>query len=445
MSRTRETTETAESRRPVGGLQLLALGVNGIVGVGIFFAPADIARQAPGGASVLVFVATALALSPVALAFATLGRRFGEDGGPVVYARAAFGALPSFLVGWVAYVSAIASAAAVMSALTISVAPGIGVETPLGLRAIAGGLVTALALVCATGIVVSARAWTTLTVLKLMPLVALVVASLLQGLPAAPAAPMPAAADPTSGSWLSAALTATFAFIGFEIVPVIAGQVRSPSRVVPAATLGSLALASVLYVALQAACVAALPGLAASPAPLAEAAAIYGGPWLGRLVVAGTSVSALGIALGMMVTTPRYLSVLASGESLAGLDRMNDRGVPTRALFVTWLLVMALVQARTRGELFALSAFAVLAQFVVTAASLAALAHRRERGLSPRHGWISIPAAAVGLTISAGATSREFLTAGGAILLGLALLWISRLGRGLPLKENGAKTSEEAR
>ena len=47
----------------------------------------------------------------MALTFATLGRRFDEDGGPVVFARAAFGDRVSFVVGWVAYVSALLSAA----------------------------------------------------------------------------------------------------------------------------------------------------------------------------------------------------------------------------------------------------------------------------------------------------------------------------------------------
>src|SRR5512147_279266 len=92
--------------RPVGALQLLALGVNGIVGVGIFFVPAAVAARAPGLGTVMVFVCTGLALLPAAACFAALGRRFDEDGGPVVFARAAFGPRVSFLVGWIAYVSA---------------------------------------------------------------------------------------------------------------------------------------------------------------------------------------------------------------------------------------------------------------------------------------------------------------------------------------------------
>ncbi|HKC13668.1 MAG TPA: amino acid permease, partial [Vicinamibacteria bacterium] len=140
-------TPNLKEKRPVGALQLLALGVNGIVGVGIFFAPATVAGLAPGRAGVLVFAVTGLALLPVALAFAVLGRRFDEDGGPVVFARAAFGDFASFLVGWVAYVSAFLSASAVMVGLTNATAPSLGLTSPLALRLSATALVTILALV----------------------------------------------------------------------------------------------------------------------------------------------------------------------------------------------------------------------------------------------------------------------------------------------------------
>lgn len=413
--------------RPVGGLQLLALGVNGIVGVGIFFAPADVASRAPGSASVLVFGATALALLPVALAFAVLGRRFGEDGGPVVFARAAFGELPSFFVGWIAYVSAIASASAVMVGLTAAAGPALGLAPGIEQRLGASALVTGLALLCATGLRISASTWTALTALKLVPLLALVAAYLLNDSPGV------ASQAPTGEiDWLPAALTATFAYQGFEIVPVLAGQARASERSVPFATLGSLAFAGVLYVILQNACVDALPNLAASGAPLAQAGTAYGGALLGRLVAAGTSVSALGIAFGMMVTTPHYLAALARGSFVTlGFERLTEKGVPRRALGLTWLLVLLVVQTGTRAQLFALSGVAVLMQFVVTAAALAALARRRERGLTPRHAWIALPAIVVGVAIAAGgASAREALAAMVALLLGLALrVSMRRLGQ----------------
>jgi amino acid transporter len=282
----------------------------------------------------------------------------------------------------------------------------------------ATALVTVLALVCASGLRISARAWTVLTALKLVPLLALVAAWGAAGFPG----PAITAAPAPPPDWLRAALLATFAYQGFEIVPVIAGHVRAPERAVPLATVGSLGVAAVLYFLLQAAALSALPDLASSSAPLAEAAGRLGGPVLGALLGVGTSISALGIALGMVAATPHYLAATARGGTLPfGLDAFDGRAVPRRALFVTWLLVGLLVQAGTRAELFALSSAAVLTQYVVTAASLFALARRRERGLGPRHALLALPAALVGLSLVAGASRREALIAGGAVMVGLAL------------------------
>jgi len=405
--------------RPVGPLQLLALGVNGIVGVGIFFVPATVAAGAPGLGAVLVFLATGLALLPAAFAFAILGRRFDEDGGPVVFARAAFGPGVAFLVGWVAYVSGFFSLSAVVVGLVNATAPAFGVTGTAERRAAAVLLVLVLALVVASGLRLSARLWTSLTVLKLVPLTLLLAAFALAftSLPA-PAPPL------VSRSWLTAGLAVMFSYQGFEVVPVIAGQVRSSSRAIPFATVGSLLLAIGLYGALALACVLALPALASKAAPLADAAGVLGGSALARLVAAGTSVSALGIAFAMTVTTPRYLSSLAAGEHhLLDLDRYSSRGVPLRALAVTAVVAAGLVGAQELGELFALSSIAVLMQYGVSAAALLVLARRRERGLVPRDAWPALPTLLVGVVLVwFGATLREAATALGAVAVGLLLL-----------------------
>jgi amino acid transporter len=411
--------------RAVGPLHLLALGINGIVGVGIFFAPADIAARAPG-AGTAVFAVTALLLVPVALAFAVLGGRFDEDGGPVVFARDAFGALPAFVVGWIAFVSAIASTAAVTVGLTAAVAPMIGVAGGAGQRVAATLLAAVLALICASGLRPSARTWTALTLLKLAPLVALALVYLAGPTPPPAAMVAPATVAGSRASWQSAALVATFAYQGFEIVPVLAGRARRPSVAVPFATIGSLAVAAMLYVALQAACAASLPDLAASRAPLVDSALVLGGPGLAALVGAGTSLSALGIAFGMMAATPFYLAALARVDRLGlGLDAVGGRGVARRALLVTWALVTLLIQAGGRGELFALSSIAVLSQYIVTAAALLALALRARRGLGRRHAALAVPAGTVALALVAGASAREAAVAAAALAGGLALRWLA--------------------
>jgi amino acid transporter len=372
---------------------------------------------------VAVFALVGLALLPAALTFATLGRRFDEDGGPVVFARAAFGDRVSFLVGWVAYVSALFSASAVVVGLTRASLPAFGISGGLAARLAPAVLVTVLAAVVASGLRLSARVWTGLTVLKLLPLVLLVFAFALAW------ARFPAPPPATVGAgWLRAALTAVFACQGFEIVPVIAGQVRASSRAVPLATVGSLLLSIALYLALVLACVTVLPALSSSPAPLADAAGVLGGVSLAWLVSVGTSVSALGIAFGMMVTTPHYLSSLAAGErELFALDRVSEKGVPMRGLAVTWLVVAVTVSLGELGELFALSSIAVLMQFGVSAAALLFLARRHQRGLAPRDAWSALPTLAVAVALVAfGATAREALVALAAVLVGLGLLRAAR-------------------
>lgn len=419
---------TALHRRPLGFWSLLALGINGVVGVGIFFVPADLARQAPGSQSVVVMALTALLLVPVALSFSTLGGCFDEDGGPVVYARAAFGERAAFAVGWVAYISALASSAAVLVGLTHAVGPSIGVSSAWAERAVASLLCTALTALCALGVSISARVWNILTVLKLLPLLALVGASLL--LP--PSTPMWTVAQPSAslGALASAGLLATFSFQGFEIVPLVAGQSESGKRVVPLAVLGALLVPALLYVLLQRACVVAVPALGQSEAPLVDAARALGGERFGQLIALGTSVSALGIAVGMLAMTPRYLSSLAAGGSLGfSLETLSAGGVPQRAMLVTWGLVLLLIQLGGRAELFALSSVAVLSQYVVTAVALWALASRGVGGLSRPMRWVAVPAVAVGLALSSGASRRELVVALGALALGFALRALAVRGR----------------
>ncbi len=401
---------TAQTKS-LGTLALLALGVNGIVGVGIFFAPADIAQLAPGGASVTVVAATGIALVPVAVAVATLGSRFEADGGPVLYARHAFGDSAGFVVGWLAYVSSLFSTAAIVAGLTRALMPAV-YRNPLGVRGAALFVLSAVTLACIAGLRFSARAWTTLTLLKLLPLVGLIAAAAI--VRASPVgATLPVTGDV---SWLRAALLTTFVYQGFEVVPVIAGHAKTPTRTIPIAVLGSLALATLLYIAVQRAAVVAVPGLATSAAPLVDAAFVYGGHRFAEVLRVGASVSALGIALGMMVTTPRYLAALARGTRFSG---MSEAGVPRAALLVTFLLVGAIVSLGDLAELFVLSSLAVVTQYLLVALALARIGWRRELGLSPARAWSAAPTIVVSVALLTAARGREWIVAAGFLAVGL--------------------------
>lgn len=410
-----------EPRRKVLGFwSLLTLGINGIVGVGIFLAPSQLAAAVPGPASALAFVLTGFLLLPVAWTYGRLGSAYPEDGGPYVWARVALGERFAFGVGFVAFASAALSTAAVVSALGQYLAPELGFATAWSRWAFQIGAALLLSSITLLGLRLSAGVWSALTVLKLLPLAVLAWAGAAQLFGHAPVGQ---AGWSGSGSGLGrAALLAVFPLQGFEIVAVPAGEVQGGRRTVLGATLLSLGFAVGLYVLVQLACVYALPNLAASAAPVVEAGAGYT-HGVGRgLFAAGANISAVGIAFGMFAMTPRYLAALGT-ESLLGTQLSRERrGVPTRSLLVTTLAVLVLVSSSTLSGLFVLSSLAVLLQYAVSATALFRLAARGERGLS-RLDLCLAPCSLLAIFVLAtAALAVELLTLAGILAVGFLLL-----------------------
>ncbi len=410
-----------QQARTLGFLSLLALGINGIVGVGIFFVPSKLAIEVAGSAGIVVYLLTALGLLPVAHAFAVLGGRFEEDGGPYVWARAASGPRVAFAVGWLVYVSALFSAAAVISGLSGHLASSWGLPEPWGTKGLAAACLAVLGGVAALGLRPSAVAWNLVTVLKLIPL--LLIAVLFAVAPA----PAPQSAGASGLGWGSlsrGALIVVFALQGFEIVPVPAGKARHGRWAVPAATVTCLLLVAGLYAILHWACVAALPALGQSTTPLVDAARAYGGDAMAGLVSVGTGVSAVGIAFGMMAMTPRYLSVLGRREGFGTWVGVEDAKshVPRRALAITLACVLTLVMWGKLRDLFVLSSVAVLTQYAAVVASLAVLGWRGAAGLRRRQLW-SVPLALGAIAaLGQAAEFHELLLTAGVTSIGLIIL-----------------------
>jgi APA family basic amino acid/polyamine antiporter len=422
---------TQAASRPLGPSALLALGINGVVGVGIFFVPASVAAQVPGAWGAGVYALTALFCVPIALSFARLGPRFDEDGGPYVYARAAFGPRAAFVMGWLTYVSAVLSTSAVIRGLSEAVTANASV--PGAHRIVASFTVVALTLLVAVGLRVTAWAWTVITVAKLAPLLVLLVVWILWTSPTPALVEAPPALIPSDPSvLLRGGLIVLFALQGFEIIAVPAHHVRSRAWIA-IATMVVLVVASVMYVGLHLACVQALPELSTSKAPMVDAARVLGGSTLAWTIYVGTSVSAAGIALGMVAMSPRYLSTLGREDGLgAWLGCTNERGVPLRALLLTSAAVLVLVQLGRLDQLFAMSSIAVLAQYGSTSASLVWMGVKRQLGLGNADVVVGIVAIGAVLVVMTGATFWEVGRAVAVVVLGslikLAVGWWRRRG-----------------
>ena len=225
---------------------MLCLGVNAIVGSGIYAFPGLLAEQL-GPISFLAFGLCGLLSAVIALCFAEAAGMFERSGGPYLYAQAALGRHLGYLVGWTCWVAAVMSWAAVACAI----APYLGhLWAPLG--SASGSVVSAVGITVALGVInylgVKPGAYTMdlLTVAKLLPLLVLVTAGFVLG-----EAPQGSLAPHGFGPLPSAAFTAFFAFQGFEVVAVPAGETARPRRNIPIAVLGSLLGATLLYMVIQ--------------------------------------------------------------------------------------------------------------------------------------------------------------------------------------------------
>ena len=369
---------TVGLHRGLGPADVIALTLNTIVGAGIFGLPSAL-HAAAGGYSLYVLGAAFVLIATVAVCAAEVGSRFEATGGPVLYAREALGPLGAFTVGWLLYLTRIATSGAIIVVMLDYAAALWPALVDPAFRAIA--ITLFLALVAAMnlrGVVQGAALGNVLVVLKLAPLFLLAPMGLaLGGWPAAGSAPAPQLS--TLGP---AFLLAFFACMGFEQATIVAGELRRPRRDLPLGMLGGFLLAGSLYALLLLACQSVVPALADTKRPIAELAlAVFGAA--GATVVAITAVlSCAGNLSTSILVTPRVLFALAEqGEIPSVLARVSGgTRVPAMAIALTAGVICALTLT---GTFVYLATIAVIARMLMYASICVALLVLRRRGPAP--------------------------------------------------------------
>src|SRR5262245_4931443 len=194
-------------RRSLSRFDVTCLGLNAIVGSGVFALPDDLYREM-GAASPIVFILLAIGLLPVALCFAEAASYGDRTGGPYVYARDAFGPQIGFAVGWMCFVNAIFSFSAVATAAAANAGKLVPALEPLVVQKIvAVSLIALFAALNYIGAKPGALAVDVFTVAKFGVLVVLVAALL----PQASAAPLQATPPHGWSALGSATFVALFA------------------------------------------------------------------------------------------------------------------------------------------------------------------------------------------------------------------------------------------
>jgi len=362
-------------------LDCLGIGVNGIIGSGIFLLPARVFAAAGGLAWASWFAVGGVCLL-VGLCFGEVASGTDRSGGPYAYARAAFGDWVGFAVGWMAFASVVLSYGAVARALGRNLSYIVpSLSAPLAQGMLAAAVVAALALLNWRGVKPGAVASDLFSGAKLLPLLGFVAVGLFFVEPHRLSMPPPHGRSALTALRLGG-LAGLFACTGFEYVPVTAGETDNPRRNVPLALFLALSGSIFLYVLVQIVFMGTHPTPGAADKPLAEAAGAFAGPWAGGFVAVGSVISSFGYLTAVALVTPRYLSSLGeNGELPPVFARTNARhGTPSVAIVVTAMACAALAAFADFDRLSDLNNAAVFAQYVPTC--LAVLVLRRTKGPS---------------------------------------------------------------
>ena len=349
---------------------LVAITINGIIGAGIFGLPSRVYGLI-GTYSIIAFVACALVVALIILCFAEVGSRFDDTGGPYLYSREAFGPAVAFEVGWLIWLARLTAFAANCNLLVSYLTyfwPG--ASSTFWRAGIIIFVVCVLASINLLGVRQAAIVSNFFTVGKLIPMLIFIAAGLFflnpQSFTFGPA--------PDSGAFSQSVLLLVYAFTGFEMAAIPAGEIRDPQKNLPRALLIAIACVATVYILIQIVCVGTLPGLGQSTKPLADAGTQFLGTAGGALISAGAVISISGNLNIIVLSGSRVPFAMAEQKQLPSvIGAVHPRFfTPYVSILITAGVMLLLTLKTSFLSALTISAIARLVTYAATCASLPA-------------------------------------------------------------------------
>ena len=363
-----QKTPEADLVRGIRRWDLLAITINGIIGAGIFGLPSKVYALI-GTYSLIAFIACALVVALIVLCFAEAGSRFDETGGPYLYAREAFQPAVAFEIGWLFWLVRVTAFAANCNLLINYLSFfWTSASSPLWRASIIVLVVVMLAIINLLGIRQAAIVSNLFTVGKLVPMILFVAAGLFFLNPQA----FQPGSTPSTGDFSKSVLLLVYAFTGFEMATIPAGEIRDPQRSLPRALLIAILVVVTLYILIQVVCVGTLPGLGQSQKPLADAGSQFLGAAGGAIISAGAVISITGNLNILLLSGSRLPFAMAEQKQLPAFVGAIHRRffTPYVAILITALVMLFLTLKSSFLEALTISAIARLITYGSTCLAL---------------------------------------------------------------------------
>ncbi len=349
-------------KRTLGFKETLAIDIGAIIGAGIFVI-SGLAAGIAGPAVIIALVIGAIVSILTGLSFAQLAHSYAKEGGNYEYARRELGRYPGFIVGLTFVVSGIVGGAVMALSFGSYFASLFGAA--LSVPVVAALLVAILGTINYVGVKLTAEASLVLTVIKITVLVVFIAVGAFF---IRPGNYVPFAPEGSSSIFVAAALV-FFAYTGFARSTALGDEVKDPKHTIPKATVYSILISAVLYVAVVTVMVGIIPygSLAASQSPL-ETAIRYatGDPILGYIIAIGALFATINVTLSMILGVSRVTFAMSRDDNLPKAARRTNRfGTPGIAVIVITAAMALSALAINFTEIASLSNAAALLSYAL--------------------------------------------------------------------------------
>jgi basic amino acid/polyamine antiporter, APA family len=336
----------ARLHRTLSLASLVALGIGGVIGAGIFVLTGHAAAAHAGPAVSVSFVLAGLVSTFAGLCYAEMASTVPVAGSAYTYAYATMGEFIAWIIGWdliLEYAFGATTVAIGWSGYVTSFLRGLGVEIPTkfagaplaydpasGAWSLTGAVVNVPAMfiivlvtiLLVVGIKESASVNNVIVAIKLAIILAFIMAGVwfinrsnwvTSANPSG--AFIPPNAGPGQYGWsgvVRGAAVVFFSYIGFDAVSTAAQEARNPQRDMPLGILGSLAICTILYVLVSFVITGIVPFDQLNvPDPIALGADAIGLGWLAAIIKLGAILGLSSVILVLLLGQPRIFFSMA--------------------------------------------------------------------------------------------------------------------------------------
>ena len=385
---------------------MMVIGI--VIGSGIFMTTGLMADALPSAFLILiVWLLGGLQMLAGALTYAELGAAMPKAGGQYVYLREAYGSLPAFLFGWVAFIAYLTGTNA---AIAVAVAEHLGSFYPsisthnivIGFDyfSISGGQIFAISLILILsfinylGILFGKWIQNVFTILKIGSILFFALA----GLFISTGNHIDFSINPTNmsiGSILTgmgiALVAVTWTVGGWEYVTFAAGEIKNPKKNLPLALIIGTVVILVLYIIINIAYLKVLPMdslIGELKVGEATAKSLYGPGIAGAFVVV-VIISMFGSLNGNILVGPRISYAMAKDELFfsKAADVHPKFHTPGNAIMIQGFWAAVLVLSGTFEEIITLVVFVNFMMWIAASSTVFVLRKKQPELERPYKVW----------------------------------------------------------